>query len=231
MDNVVSRIPPNDTQAEQAVLGAMLVDSEAVITAIEILKPEDFYRIEHAEIYSAMLDLYEKNKTIDLITVKDQLTIRGKYDVVNGFEYLVSLANPMYSISNVYNYAKIVEDKSTLRKLIKASNEINSASFEASEEVTTIMEEAEKKVFDIAQKRSNKGYSEIKDVLIDTMDNLEKIANQEEKIVGISSGFTDLDKKTLGFAPGQLIIIAARPRNGKIGFGFKYRCKCSSESQ
>lgn len=218
MDNVISRVPPNDTQAEQAVLGAMLVDKDAVVDVIEILKPEDFYRTEHVEIYSAILDLYEKDKAIDILTVKDQLSIRGKYDVINGFDYLASLANPMYSIANVVNYARIVEEKSILRKLIKASSEISANSYEATDEVTTIMEQAEKKIFDIAQKKSTKSYSLIRDVLVDTFDNLEKLASMENKIVGTPSGFTDLDNKTLGFAPGQLIIVAARPAMGKSAF-------------
>lgn len=218
MDSVISRIPPNDVQAEQAVLGAMLVDKDAVLTVIEILKPEDFYRSEHAEIYSAIIDLYEKSKPVDLLTVKDQLSVRGKYDVVSGFEYLVSLTNPIYSVANVENYAKIVEEKSVLRKLIKASSEITSTSYEASEEVTSIMESAEKKIFDIAQKKSTKSYRLIKDVLVDTFDNLEKLAAGGNETVGTPSGFTDLDSKTLGFAPGQLVVVAARPAMGKSAF-------------
>ena len=197
MDSVISRIPPNDVQAEQAVLGAMLVDKDAVLTVIEILKPEDFYRSEHAEIYSAIIDLYEKSKPVDLLTVKDQLSIRGKYDVVSGFEYLVSLTNPIYSVANVENYARIVEEKSVLRRLIKASSEITSTSYEASEEVNSIMELAEKKIFDVAQKKSTKSYKLIKDVLVDTFDNLEKLAAGGNEIVGTPSGFTDLDSKTL----------------------------------
>lgn len=218
MDSVISRIPPNDVQAEQAVLGAMLVDKDAVLTVIEILKPEDFYRSEHAEIYSAIIDLYEKSKPVDLLTVKDQLSIRGKYDVVSGFEYLVSLTNPIYSVANVENYARIVEEKSVLRRLIKASSEITSTSYEASEEVNSIMELAEKKIFDVAQKKSTKSYKLIKDVLVDTFDNLEKLAAGGNEIVGTPSGFTDLDSKTLGFAPGQLVVVAARPAMGKSAF-------------
>lgn len=215
MDSVISRIPPNDVQAEQAVLGSMLVDKDAVLTVIEILKPEDFYRSEHTEIYSAIIDLYEKSKPVDLLTVKDQLSVRGKYDVVSGFEYLVSLTNPIYSVSNVENYARIVEEKSVLRRLIKASAEITSSSYEASEEVTSIMEMAEKKIFDIAQKKSTKSYKAIKDVLVDTFDNLEKLSAGGNEVIGTPSGFTDLDSKTLGFAPGQLIVVAARPAMGK----------------
>ncbi|MBQ9267464.1 MAG: replicative DNA helicase [Clostridia bacterium] len=218
MENVISRIPPNDIQAEQAVLGSMLVDKDAVLNVVEILKPEDFYRNENAEIYSAILDLYEKSKVIDLLTVKDQLSIRGKYDVVNGFEYLASLANPMYAISNVTSYAKIVEEKSVLRKLIKASSEISSSSYEAADEVSNIMEQAEKKIFDVAKGKSAKTYSHISNVLVDTFDKLEKMAAEGNNVVGTPSGFTDLDAKTLGFTPGQLVVVAARPAMGKSAF-------------
>ena len=110
-DELLGRIPPNDPEAEQAVLGSMLVDKDAVLTVLEILKPEDFYRNEHAEIYGAILDLYEASKPVDLLTLKEQLRIRGKYDVINGFEYLASLTNPMYSIANVEDYANIVWEK------------------------------------------------------------------------------------------------------------------------
>lgn len=218
MEKIISRIPPNDVQAEQAVLGSMLVDKDAVLTVVEILTPEDFYRSEHAEIYSAIIDLYNKNTPIDLLTLKAQLEVRGTYDVVNGFEYLASLTNPMYSISNVEYYAKIVEEKSILRRLINASNEINKAGYEASGEVSDALELAERKIFEIAQKKKQKSYAVIKDVLVDTFDNLEKLANTPEGIVGVPSGFKDLDDKTLGFSPGQLVVVAARPAMGKSAF-------------
>ena len=107
-ENIISRMPPSDSQAEQAVLGSMMVDKEAVNTVIEILKPEDFYKAEHEEIFRAMVDLYNRGEPIDLLTLKAQLELRGKYDTVNGFEYLVSLNNPVYSIANAESYAKIV---------------------------------------------------------------------------------------------------------------------------
>jgi replicative DNA helicase len=230
MDKIISRIPPNDLQAEQAVLGSMLVDKDAVITAIEILKPDDFYRNEHIEIFSAILDLYEKNKVIDILTLKEQLRVRGKYDVINGFEYLASLTNPMFSISNVEYYAKIIEEKSVLRKLIKATSEISQDSYDASDEVTSIMEQAEKKIFDISQRKSARSYSQIKDVLIDTFANLEKLYNQKEGITGIPSGFTDLDNKTLGFNPGNLVIVAARPAMGKSAFALNIATNAAIKS-
>ena len=217
-EKIIARIPPNDSQAEQAVLGAMLVDKDAVLTVIEILKPADFYRTEHEEIYSAIIDLYNQGSAIDLLTVKEQLRLRGKYDVINGFEYLASLTNPMFSVSNVEFYAKIVEEKSILRKLIKASNDISHDSYEASESASDILEKAEKTVFNIAQKKSGKTYSLVKDVLIDTFDNLERLASQTEEVLGIPSGFKELDSKTLGFSPGQLIVVAARPAMGKSAF-------------
>lgn len=217
-DELLGRIPPNDLEAEQAVLGSMLVDKDAVFNVIEILKPEDFYRNEHAEIYSAILDLCEANKPVDLLTLKEQLRIRGKYDVVNGFEYLASLTNPMYSISNVENYANIVWEKSILRKLIKAANTISKESYEATEDVIYITEKAEKEIFDIVQRKGGTSYSLIKDVLVDTFNNLEELATRESGVIGIPSGFVDLDAKTLGFMPGQLIIVAARPAMGKSAF-------------
>ena len=216
-DELLGRIPPNDPEAEQAVLGSMLVDKDAVLTVLEILKPEDFYRNEHAEIYGAILDLYEASKPVDLLTLKEQLRIRGKYDVINGFEYLASLTNPMYSIANVEDYANIVWEKSILRKLIKASNKISKESYEALDDATAITERAEKEIFNIVQRKSS-SYALIKDVLVDTFNNLEELATREEGVIGIPSGFIDLDNRTLGFMPGQLIIIAARPAMGKSAF-------------
>ncbi len=217
MEEIIARIPPNDVQAEQAVLGLMLVDKDAVLTVIEMLHPEDFYKAEHEEIYGAIIDLYNASKAIDLLTLKEQLRLRGKYDVINGFEYLVSLTSPMYSIANVEHYAQIVKDKSTLRKLIKSANKIAKDSYEAKEDATVIAEEAEKEIFGTISHRGS-SYSLIKDVLIDTIDNLEKLSTQEEGLIGIPSGFHDLDNKTLGFLPGQLIVVAARPAMGKSAF-------------
>ena len=164
MDEIIARIPPNDVQAEQAVLGLMLVDKDAVLTVLEILKPDDFYKVEHEEIYGAILDLYEASKAIDLLTLKEQLRLRGKYDTINGFEYLISLTNPMYSISNVEYYADIVKEKSILRKLIKSANKIAKDSYEAKEDAVAITEQAEKEIFNIIQHKDS-SYALIKEVL------------------------------------------------------------------
>ena len=229
MDEIIARVPPNDVQAEQAVLGLMLVDKDAVLTVIEMLKPDDFYKTEHEEIYGAILDLYEASKAIDLLTLKEQLRLRGKYDVINGFEYLVSLTSPMYSVSNVEYYAQIVKEKSILRKLIKSANKISKDSYEAKEDAIAITEQAEKEIFNIIQHKEN-SYALIKDVLVDTFDNLEKLASQEQGVIGIPSGFLDLDNKTLGFLPGQLIIIAARPAMGKSAFALNVLANAALKS-
>ena len=155
MDEIIARVPPNDVQAEQAVLGLMLVDKDAVLTVIETLKPSDFYKPEHEEIYAAILDLYEASKAIDLLTLKEQLRLRGKYDIINGFEYLVSLTSPMYSVANVEYYAEIVREQSTLRKLIKSANIISQESYDAKEDAITITEKAEKEIFNIIQHKEN----------------------------------------------------------------------------
>ena len=217
-ENIISRVPPSDVQAEQAVLGSMLVDKDAILTVIEILKPEDFYRPEHAEIYMAMNDLFNKGEPVDLLTLKAQLELRGKYDTVNGFEYLVSLNNPIYSISNVESYAKLVEEKSILRRLISSSNEISKLSYDGNEEASAILEKAEKNIFAISEKKSAKTYSTIGQVLGPTFDEIEERSKSDSPLVGISTGFHDLDNKTLGLCPGQLIIVAARPGMGKSAF-------------
>ncbi len=197
----------------------MLVDKDAILTVIEILKTEDFYKPEHAEIYSAMKDLYEKGEPIDLLTLKAQLEVRGKYDTVNGFEYLVSLNNPMYSISNVESYAKIVESKSILRRLINNSSEISKLCYGGNDDVQDILEKAEQNIFAISEKRSQKTYSQIGTVLSSTFDNLEELSKREKgALVGLTSGFHDLDNKTLGFCPGQFIVVAGRPAMGKSAF-------------
>ena len=173
-DELLARIPPNDAEAEQAVLGSMLVDKDAILTVLEILKVDDFYRNEHAEIYGAILDLYEAGKPVDLLTLKEQLRVRGKYDIVNGFEYLASLTNPMYSIANVEDYANIVWEKSIFRKLIKASNKISKESYEALDDATAVTERAEKEIFNIVQRKTS-SYALIKDVLVDTFAKLEEL--------------------------------------------------------
>ncbi len=214
----IGKIPPHDTEAEQAVLGSMLTDQDAVLDAIEVLKPEDFYRDDNKYIYEAIVNLYNKAEPIDIITVKSELISMGKFEVVGGFEYLGVLPDKVPLAANAERYIKIVEEKSLLRQLIKASNDLIDLGYAQNEEVETIMDQAEKKIFDIMQGKNQKGFSVIKDVLIESFAEIEKLYNQKEPITGVPTGFADLDYKTAGLHNSDLILIAARPAMGKSAF-------------
>lgn len=214
----LGKIPPNDIEAEQAVLGSMLVDKDAVFEAMEVLKEDDFYREDHKSIYSAISTLCSRGEPIDIITVKSELELQGKLEKIGGVEYLVDLPEKVPTIANIQKYVKIVEEKSILRNLIKASNEITTMGYEQTEEVETIMEQAEKKIFDLMQKKNQKGYTLLKDVLIGTFSELEQLYNQKESITGVPTGFIDLDRITAGLHKSDLVLVAARPAMGKSAF-------------
>ncbi len=214
----ISKIPPHDIEAEQALLGSMLTDQEAVTDAIEILKPEDFYRDDNKYIFEAIFALYSRGEPVDIITVKDELTTMQKFEAVGGIEYLATLPDKVPLVSNAEKYISIVEEKSILRKLIKTADEIQTLGYEQTEEIDNIMDQAEKKIFDIMQGKNQKGYTPIKDVLVETFAELEKLYNQKEPITGVPTGFADLDYKTAGLHDSDLILIAARPAMGKSAF-------------
>ena len=214
----LGKVPPHDLEAEQAVLGSMLTDRDAVISAIEVLKEEDFYRADNRAIYSAILNLYNRDEPIDIITVKSELESIGKFEQIGGLEYLVTLPDKVPTTANAIKYIKIVEEKSTLRNLIKTANEIIDLGYDPTEDVDDIMESAEKKIFNIMQNKDKKGYTPIKDVLVESFTQLEELYNRKQHITGVPSGFTELDYKTAGFHGSDLILIAARPAMGKSAF-------------
>ncbi|WP_027628913.1 replicative DNA helicase [Ruminiclostridium cellobioparum] len=214
----LGRIPPQSVEAEQSVIGSMLIDKEVIPVVMEVLKPEDFYRPDHKEIYDVIIELFDKAQPIDLITVSERLRLHGKLDLVGGLEYLTNIATEVPTTANVKHYAKIVEEKSLLRKLIKASSDIVELGFNASEEVSFILDKAEQNIFDILQKRSSQGFVPIKDVLVDTFNKLEELYNNKGHITGIPTGFVDLDFKTSGLHNSDLVLIAARPAMGKTAF-------------
>ncbi|MBQ8043454.1 MAG: replicative DNA helicase, partial [Clostridia bacterium] len=203
---------------EQAVLGSMLTDKDAVIAAIEVLKPEDFYREDNKTIYTAILSLYNRAEPVDIITLKSELTSMGKFDSVGGLEYLAELPEKVPTTANVDKYIKIVEEKAILRNLIKTANEIITLGYDPTEEVENIMDGAEKKIFDIMQSKNQKGYTPIKDILIETFAQIEQLYNQKQHITGVPTGFADLDYKTAGLHGSDLVLVAARPAMGKSAF-------------
>ncbi len=213
--SAIGRIPPHNLEAEQAVLGCMLLDMDIIPTVTELIRSEDFYRDDHKEICEAILDLTEKAGPVDIITVSEQLKLRGTLDQIGGLDYLAGISTAVPTTANARHYAKIVEEKSLLRKLIKAAADISGMSYDASEEAAFVLDRAEKSIFDILQKRNTQGFTHIKDVLLETFNRLEELYNSKGHITGIPTGFTDLDYKTAGLQNSDLILIAARPGMGK----------------
>ena len=214
----LGKVPPHDVEAEQAVLGSMLTDKDAVISAMEVLKEDDFYRTDNKSIYEAIMNLYNRAEPIDIITVKAELESLGKFEQVGGVKYLASLPDKVPTTANVTKYIKIVEEKSTLRNLIKTANEIIELGYDPTEDVSDIMEGAEKKIFNIMQNNDKKSYAPIKDILVESFTQLEELYNRKQHITGVPSGFIELDYKTAGFHGSDLVLIAARPAMGKSAF-------------
>ena len=214
----LGKVPPHDLEAEQAIIGSMLTDRDAVISSIEVLKEEDFYREDNRAIYSAILNLYNRSEPIDIITVKAELESMGKFEQVGGLEYLAELPEKVPTTANAEKYIKIVEEKSILRRLIKTANEIIELGYSPTEDVEDIMEGAEKKIFDIMQQKNQKSYTPIKDVLVESFTKLEELYNRKQHITGVPTGFSELDYKTAGLHGSDLILIAARPAMGKTAF-------------
>ena len=226
----LGKIPPHDIEAEQAVIGSMLTDSDAVMAAVEKLREESFYREDNKLIFEAIVNLYNRSEPVDLVTVKDELSSMGNFEKVGGFEYLAILQDKVPTTANVQKYIDIVEEKATLRKLIKTANEIIDLGYNPTEDVEDIMAGAEKKIFDIIQNKNQKSYTPIKDVLIESFTKLEELYNQKSKITGVPTGFVDLDDKTAGLHGSDLILIAARPAMGKTAFALNIAANAAIRS-
>lgn len=213
------RIPPHSLEAEQSVLGSILLEKEAIIIVSDLLRPEDFYRDMHQEIYRSMLELYSAGEPIDLITMTEALRERGILEAAGGITYVTELSTAPDQTANVKKYAEIVKERSILRKLIKASTEIMQQSYDtAGKSVLSILESSEKKIFDISQEGNTEGPESIKDVLVKAYDTLEELYRNKGKVTGLSTGFEDLDRKTNGLQKTDLVLVAARPAMGKTAF-------------
>lgn len=211
------KTPPHDIRAEQSVLGAMILDKEAILDIVEIIKADDFYRNAHQEIFDAVMTLYERNEPVDMVTLGDELAKREALENIGGIEYLNDLTTAGIITTNAKYYAKIIEEKSMLRRLIHASTEILDLGY-STETAESVLEIAEKSIFDISQKKNRDGFAAIKDILIETYEAIEKAYENTEPITGLSTGFRDLDYKTSGLQKSDLILVAARPSMGKTAF-------------
>ncbi|HHU70068.1 MAG TPA: replicative DNA helicase [Thermoanaerobacterales bacterium] len=216
--DLIQRVPPQNIEAEQSVLGAMLLEKDAIVSAAEILKGEDFYKESHKKIFEVIIDIYEKNEPVDLITVTEELRKRNSLEEIGGITYITSLANSIPTAANTAYHAAIVRDKSILRKLINVSTRLVKMGYDADKNVEDILDEAERMIFEIANKRSLEGFSPVRDVVIETLDMIEELYKNKGKMTGIPTGFLDFDNMTSGFQPSDLIIIAARPSMGKTSF-------------
>ncbi len=207
------RVPPNDLDAEMAVLSSMLYDKEAISICMELIKADDFYRPDHQLAYSAMLALYSANIPVDPITLKDKLSETADESQIPGL--VVTIASNFSTSANVREHARIVYEHSMFRKLIKASGDILSESYEAKEPLAHILDKAEKRIFDIAQGMNTQDFAHISDILTTTVAHIELAAKNKGNVTGLETGFLDFDTKTAGLQPSDLILIAARPSMGK----------------
>ncbi len=209
------KLPPQATEAEQSVLGALLLDKDAIVKVAEILLPSHFYREAHSEIYRAILVLYEKRLPADLVTVTDELKKADKYELVGGAGYLSSLVNLVPTAAHIEHYAALVKDRATKRALISAAGRISEAAFEEDTEVKDLLDSAETVLFGISQNHLKQNFIPIKDALAESFDRLDELHKKGSGLRGIPTGFAELDKKLSGLQDSTLTIIAARPSMGK----------------
>lgn len=217
-ENLTPRVPPHSEEAEQSVLGSMLMDRDAVNVAVENLSQEDFYNLRHGEIFGAMVDLYHENRAVDLVTLKNQLEQKGKLEAAGDMKYLSQIAAAVPNSVHIKNYVQIVKDKSLYRKFIQLGNQVMAEGYSTETPIDVLSEEVEQKVFRILQNKGNEDFSHIRDVLLETFDDIERIAKSEGEITGIPTGFVDLDYRTSGLQPSDLVLVGARPSMGKTAF-------------
>src|SRR2546421_5822893 len=206
---------PNNLDAERSVLGAVLLDNNALNAAIEHLRPEDFFLDQHRRVFTQMIALSEAQQAIDLITLTDELHWKGQPEASGGAPYLASLADGMPRVSNIEYYARIVKEKAILRNLIHTTHNIQQRAFEGEDGADAILDGAESSIFALAEDRVRAGLLPIKDIVRDNFERLERIFREGKSITGIPTGYTELDKLTSGLQPSELLILAARPSQGK----------------
>lgn len=214
----VVRIPPHDIEAEQAILGAILIDKDAIITVSQLVSPDNFYDDRHKEIYDAMLTLYEERKPIDLLTITSVLKKKKKHEKVGGSTYLSSLTNIVPTAANSEYYAQIVREKYVRRSLIQISSQITEDAFTEDKEANEILSHSEQEIFKVSQEHIKQGFIHIKETLAESFDRIEELQKRGEGLRGIETGFVDLDNLLSGLQQSNLIILAARPGQGKTAF-------------
>ncbi len=212
------KVPPHNLEAEQAVLGALMLDPQKGSVVFEILRPEDFYRDNHKNIFLVIRDIFERGDPVDLVTVAEELRQNGRLESIGGIGTVSQIASSVPSTSNVEYYARIVTEKALLRQLIKMAGYIGEKGYEAGEEAIDLLEEAERLIIDISQRKTKDGFISIRSILLQTFDKIEYLYSNKGNLTGVPSYFKELDRITSGWQPSDLIIVAARPSMGKTAF-------------
>lgn len=230
-DPYVGRVAPWSQDAEQAILGAMLLDQDAALRASELLHDHMFYKEGHRRLFRAMVALTTQRVVIDHITLRNELQRRGELEIAGGIEYLAELVDAVPTAANIEFHIKIVRDKAILRRLIETSTAIITEAYDGRNTANDLLDSAEAKIFQIAQQRGSEGFTRIKEMLWPTMERIETLQKSGKAITGVPSGFLDLDEMTSGFQPSELIVVAARPSMGKTAFCLNIACNAAAEGQ
>ncbi len=218
-NDLIQRVPPNNKEAEQSVLGSILLRPEALIEALEYVTADSFYQHAHQLIFTAMMELNEADQGIDVVTVKNTLDDKNQLDDIGGVSYLADLASIVPTAANVVYYAKIVADKALLRRLITTATDIVAQSYEDQDnDVNSILDAAERQIMNVGEDQAGNGFKKISDVLNATIEDIDQRAQEDSSVTGLSTGYAELDKVTAGLHPDELVILAARPGVGKTAF-------------
>src|SRR5213596_1893756 len=215
IDENLRRVPPQSLEAEESVLGAVMLDNPVVDRVVEMLRPEDFYRGAHRKLFRAMVELNGRSEPIDLITLSETLKARGDLAEVGGGAYLAELTERVPTAANAVHYAKIVRERSILRGLIEASTEIASRGYQAPDNVDELLDHAERLIFGIQERKVRQAFTKLSEVLVESIKTIERLYEQKQAVTGVSTGFADLDALTAGLQPSDLIVVAGRPSMGK----------------
>ena len=229
-NDITSRIPPNDKDAEQAVLGAVFLSQDALIEAMEYVEAEDFYQHANQLVFQAMMNLNDEEEPVDVVTVQNELDRLNQIEDIGGVSYLAELASAVPTAANTTYYAKIVKNKSTLRRLINAATGIVQRSFEEDEDVDSIIDLSEKEIMDVSENRNHKGFRRISDVVKSSFEEIDKLYDQDSDVTGLSTGYKDLDAMTTGLHKDELVILAARPGVGKTAFALNLAQNAATKS-
>jgi replicative DNA helicase len=218
LEETLRKLPPQSIEAEESVIGGVLLDNAALDRAIELLTADDFYREVHRKIMRAMVDLHERTEPVDLVTLTEALKARGELADIGGSTYLAELADKVPTAANVAYYARIVHQKAVLRGLIQTATEIATAGYEPNPDIDQFLDDAEQKIFAISERKTRPAFFRVRDIMVDSMKAIEEMYDRKEAVTGVPTGFVDLDRKTAGLQPSDLIIIAGRPSMGKTAF-------------